>query len=342
VALKDQQEKRCPFLSAATAERRLCIKDKTSLGVCTISSPTNGRRQDWLVCPYRGLDRPLLLDVVERLFGGGDGERLLAPAPTLAKDAVREQLLGQARAGRRPIVYFQDKLGGEISISKTDRSPELAFDMTLVELVGEGEGIEIARYGILELQTMDFHGSYRHAVQNLEDALRLHKGRFHEALKANQGWLSEKVEGPNIANVFKRTFYQMMLKFQIGTQARCAGCALALPESVWDSWQRHLGAPTLLEGRDGLLELRKPDAPPFGDRAPAWIYIFDIDATAADSPNPIVLTKRIATDADSMAYYALKVAPEAAVGAGGSANLIPERIKRRMAVYWPEVLEILR
>ena len=54
---------------------------------------------------------------------------------------------------------------------------------------------------------------------------------FHEALKANQGWLSEKVEGPNIANVFKRTFYQMMLKFQIGTQARCAGCALALPES---------------------------------------------------------------------------------------------------------------
>lgn len=342
-ALEDQQDKRCPFLSAATEETRRCIKAAASLGVCTISSVSNGPRQDWLVCPYRGLERPLLGDVVQRLFGGSSGaDRLIVPAPNLARKKVQKQVLAQAKAAASPIVYFQDKLGGEISISRTDRSPELAFDMTLVELGPEDGGLALTRYGILELQTMDFHGSYRHGVQNLEDALRLHKDHFHATVETNRHWLSERIEGPNIANVFKRTFYQMMLKFQIGNQPRCAGCALALPEAVWDSWQRHLGAPELLPGVEGCVELRTPEAPPFGGHAPAWIYVFDIDAAATASPNPIVLRKRIATDADAMAHFALKVAPDAAVGAEGSANFIPERIKQRMSAWWPEILELLR
>ena len=57
----------------------------------------------------------------------------------------------------------------------------------------------------------------------------------------NINWLSEKIEGPNIANVFKRTFYQMVLKFKLAGHETCAGTTLALPRAVWDSWQRHLG-----------------------------------------------------------------------------------------------------
>jgi hypothetical protein len=42
-----------------------------------------------------------------------------------------------------------------------------------------------------------------------------------------------------------------------------------------------------------------------------------------------------------VSYFALKVAPEAAVGVEGSANLVPERIKQRMATWWPEILDLL-
>lgn len=67
-AILDQQEGRCPFLSAATGEKKLCIKAPTSLGICTISSRSNGLRQDWLVCPYRALDSALVENVSRRLF----------------------------------------------------------------------------------------------------------------------------------------------------------------------------------------------------------------------------------------------------------------------------------
>jgi hypothetical protein len=51
----------------------------------------------------------------------------------------------------------------------------------------------------------------------------LNPGGSAGILPDNQRWLSEGVEGPNIANVFKRTFYQMMFTFQLGHHERCAG-----------------------------------------------------------------------------------------------------------------------
>lgn len=53
--------------------------------------------------------------------------------------------------------YLQNKLGGEISVGATTHSPELSFDMTLVELVPtNGRSAGIGRFGVLEIQTMDF------------------------------------------------------------------------------------------------------------------------------------------------------------------------------------------
>ena len=333
-SLADQRAARCPFLSTATRETTACVKSPAARGICTISSCSNGPRQDWLVCPYRALDFRLFENAAQRLFAPVRVTPLIVvSAPTLLADDVRTRVAETIQSGGKAVVFLQAKLGGEISLAPTERSPEVSFDTTLVEIVTREGAFDIGRYGILEVQTMDFHGTYRHAVKNLTDALRLHGEEFHRVLQENQGrWISEEIEGPNIANVFKRTFYQMMLKFQIGESS--AGCVLALPAAVWDSWQRHLGKPELTRNPDDTFTLSKPGGLPPG-HVPAWIYVFDLDASSSVTPNPVVIQKVIATDADSVAYYAVKVAPEIAIAEGGTAGALSATIRRRLASWWP-------
>jgi len=188
----------------------------------------------------------------------------------------------------------------------------------------------------MEVQTMDFHGSYRAVVNNLQDALRLHNDSFHGALMRNQQWLSEKIEGPNIANVFKRTFYKIMLKFQIAKDESCAGCVIALPTSVWDSWQRHLGRPELEEEPGGTFKLREPGGH-LDFQSSSWIYLFDIETSSVNSPNPIALRQVIATSAEAMEYFALQVAPEAAVAGVGTGDRVLASIRGRISIWWPEL-----
>ena len=334
-SLTDQQNKRCPFLSAALHATVECVKSDASKGICTISSSSNGPRQDWLVCPFRALDRGLLDHAARRLFPVETGTLLVVPAPTLAADTVKSSILATLRAGGRALVFLQAKLGGEVALSATARSPEVSFDTTLVEIVEWDGALDIGKYGILEVQTMDFHGTYKYAVKNLTDALRLHGDQFHAVVRANEGrWISERIEGPNIANVFKRTFYQVMLKFQIGAHPSSAGCVLALPAAVWDSWQRHLGGPEPMPRSDGTLQLSRPDSVP-GDHVPGWILVFDLDSQSASTPNPVAVQKTIATDADSVAHFAVKVAPEVAIAEGGAAGFVTTTIRRRLAVWWP-------
>jgi hypothetical protein len=240
------------------------------------------------------------------------------------------------RNGDRVVVYLRNRLGGEISVSQTDRSPEFSFDITMVELTVDSGAARLGRFGVLEVQTMDFHGTYQRAVQNLQHALRLHDRKFHSMVSTNQRWLSDRVEGPNIANVFKRTFYQMLLKFQIGADESSAGCVLALPAAVWDSWQRHLGKPELGTRDDGAFTLLKPGVQ-LPAHVPGWIFVFDINAAADPSPNEIVLNRVIATDAESFAYFATKVAPEAAITEYGAAAAVLFAIRRRLRDYWPEL-----
>lgn len=334
-ALADQRLQRCPFLSDATGSDLPCIKSDNSRGVCTISSTSNGERQDWPVCPFRVFSPEMLQEVVTELFGPGGGVRPVVPATALADPAVRQGVEEAAALGLRPVVYVQNKLGGEIVIPGTDRSPEFSLDVTLAEIGIVDGHCTVARYGIWEVQTMDFHGSYRAAVSNLTDALRLHSGGFHEALQANPQWPSQRIEGPNKANVFKRTFYQMAFKFQIAAQAECSGCVLSVPLAVWDSWQPHLGRPDLHRRDDGSVEMRAGPAHRLSPDAPACIYVFHPDGAAAASPNPLRIVQKIHTDAESFAHYALKVAPEAAVGPGGAAQQIPARLAQRIRLHWP-------
>ena len=336
-ALRVQRRGRCPFLSAVTQEERDCVKSASSSGVCTINNASNGVRQDWLACPYRALDPDLIEGVVRRLFGVTPGRSVLvAPATTLARPAARQAILERAGDHELTVVYLQNKLGGEISVSATDRSPELSFDTTFVELTSTAAGgVGIDRFGVLEIQTMDFHGSYRQAVQNLGDALRLHGNGFANVLQENDRWLAERIEGPNIANVFKRTFYQMMLKFQLGVHPRSVGTSLAVPQAVWDSWQPHLGRPDLVSSDDGTHVLHHPDVTDAGVRA--WILVFDVEAESARHPNPIVVTRTIATDAASIARYALEDVPRHAFSDGADGDTFVAAIHRRLSAWWPEL-----
>ena len=266
---------------------------------------------------------------------------LIRPVVVLANDADKAELVSTVRSGVRSFVYFQDKLGGEISLSKTGASPELSFDITVVELLatgGEGaseaEGdfsIAIGKYGVIELQTTDTHGSYSHAVKALTSALDLHSVDFPAQLAGNPEWAGRKIEGPNISNVFKRTFYQIAFKFQVTKQDTSVGCALALPRPVWDSWQPFLGAPELHEQPDGTWRLLDDETSQPSD----WIYVFDIDTEPGDGgkPAPIRVSLVIGTDAATLSRAAFEIAPARAISHGGELDAVAETIRRRIRRY---------
>jgi hypothetical protein len=346
-AISDQRASRCPFLSDTLGRSTACVKAENSRGVCTISACSNGPRQDWLVCPYRALDDSLLANLVRRLYDiSTSTDVVIRPVVSLQDESTRAEILAAAdpTGASRAFIYFQDKLGGEIGLSPTPASPELSFDITVVELLpplpssgsvlaqAPAPEIRIGKYGVIELQTMDTHGSYKHAVTALVNALDLHGSSFPQLLADNPEWAGRRIEGPNISNVFKRTFYQIAFKFQVTARDTSVGCALALPKPVWDSWQPFLGAPDLHQHADGTWRLLDDqDAHPSD-----WIYVFDV----AEQPNPdggpapINTDLIIGTDAATLSRAAFDIAPAKAVSYGGT-DAVVTAILRRLARYLP-------
>ncbi len=140
-----------------------------------------------------------------------------------------------------------------------------------------------------------------------------------------------KIEGPNISNVFKRTFYQIAFKFQVTKRETSVGCVLALPQPVWDSWQPFLGAPELREQSDGTSRLLDDHASHPSD----WIYVFDIDSQPGPhgQPAPIRVNLVVGTDAATLSRAAFEVAPARAVAHGGEYDAVAEAITRRLGRY---------
>jgi hypothetical protein len=270
---------------------------------------------------------------------------LIRPVVALGEEPAKSAILNAVHGRERVFVYFQDKLGGEIGLSKTAASPELSFDITVVELLPAAQdgrrpglpdpGVTVGKYGVIELQTMDTHGSYKHAVTALTSALDLHQNHFPEQLASHPEWAGRRIEGPNISNVFKRTFYQIAFKFQVTKRETSVGCVLALPQPVWDSWQPFLGAPELREQPDGTSRLLDDRASHPTD----WIYVFDIDNEPGPMgrPAPIHVSLVIGTDAATLSRAAFEVAPARAVAYGGEYDAVTDAITRRLGRYVPKI-----
>lgn len=328
---------RCPFLGDVLQGPTSCVKPANSKGVCTISSMSNGARQDWLVCPYRVISSPIVARSCQVIFGL---ESAVEPVPvSILRDPGKlQQLVDNINARGVGYVFFQDKLGGEISVVGTLRSPEISFDVTIVEIKADGlGGFRVSRYGILELQTMDYHGTYKHAVRNLTEGLRMFGERFPRTLGENlEPWAGEEVEGPNIANVFKRTFYQMLLKFRLaGDGASAAGTVLAIPQSVWDSWQPFLGAPELEDEAEGLKRLRvvpgASDEPPLN----AYVCVFDLDAADPSNVSPVPIRHFIRISPERLAHHAFTEVPAHIIESIRAEGSMLARIQMRLGKWWP-------
>jgi len=222
----------------------------------------------------------------------------------------------------------------------------MSFDTTIVELqpsypegdLSESPGsrhVKAGPYGVVELQTADTHGSYQYAVNALRNGLDLHPAGFHSQLAANPEWARRKIEGPNVANVFKRTIYQVAFKFQITKRDASVGSVLALPQPVWDSWKAFLGAPELQSHSDGTYRLLDDDSVDPSN----WIYVFDIVERPEPNggPTPIAVRLVIGTDAATLSRAALDVAPGRAVEYGGVHNVIAASISSRLQSLLPGV-----
>jgi hypothetical protein len=235
-------------------------------------------------------------------------------------------------------IFFQDKLGGEISISGTSASPEVAFDITIVELTRTPtRRVRVGRYGFIEIQTMDYHGTYKHAVKNLSDAQRLHGRKFAAELAQNEIWMSDRVEGPNIANVFKRTFYQTLLKFELSKEGAAAGTVLALPEAVWESWQPFLGRPPIEPISDTEFRMVGTDNQSYHGTN-AWIFVFRLDTRSKRAISPVEVVSKIRVSATDLVEHAFVTVPGNMMAWATGQDMLLGRIRDRIKRVSPEIL----
>jgi hypothetical protein len=327
----------CPFLSSIKREKTACIKPENAFGVCTINSPSGGERRDWLVCPYRVIDSAIVSHGCETVFGVSDAVQPLPISILSSKKgaAAFESVLDELGSA---FVFFQDKLGGEISISGTSASPEVAFDVTVVELTKVGSGaVRVGRYGFIEIQTMDYHGTYKHAVKNLSDAHRLHGKKFASELAQNEVWMSDRIEGPNIANVFKRTFYQTLLKFELSKKGAAAGTVLALPEAVWDSWQPFLGRPPIEAVTDTEFRMVGSDNEAYHGTN-AWIFVFRLDTESDSAVSPVRVVARLRVSVTDLVQHAFVTVPKNMMVWATGENMLLGRIRDRIKRAVPAIL----
>jgi hypothetical protein len=140
------------------------------------------------------------------------------------------------------------------------------------------------------------------------------------------------VEGPNKANIFKRTIYQMIFKIELSRAPECSGFAIILPVPVWESWLRHLGRPQLVQvGKNRThLALRAPSETEetSGERAKATLHVFDIDRDSKESPNRLRILQTVTISARALLYHAFDLASSEAIKRGVVATFRKSFIER--------------
>lgn len=322
LALADQTEEKCPFLSIAVGKVERCIKtikggDKRTSGVCVISSDSNGKRENWLACPHRILDEDFTLfkEAIQRVFEVKDACKIVIfSVEKIRTKACQPDVAAALRDGKRVFVFTATRLGGEVDLPETDNSPGTKVDVSIIEVTAcnhKGVPAEFGRFIFFEIQTADFHGSPLHAIkalQTLHGHSRLNNNNFHDHLSNDVEMSGSGVEGPNKSNIFKRTFYQMALKMSIATDPQCAGFVLVIPASVWGSWKKHLGNPVLEplpgDGKDKAILADSEILSERGTGGKSWIFVFDIEASSLHRPRPLVVKERISVSTTALLEHA--------------------------------------
>jgi hypothetical protein len=283
-------------------------------GVCTISSDANGARQDWLACPYRTLDEhfTLIKEAIHLLFSIPAGtDVLVLSGEKIGTPNGRAAALTALAAGVRVFLFLSDKLGGEVDIPETAATPGSKVDVSIIEVTAirsEGSLSDFGKHVFFEIQSADFHGSPLHAVGALEALAAKHplSKDFYDALEAYPEIAGTAVEGPNKSNVFKRTFYQAVLKIRLAENSDCGGFVLVIPTAVWESWLKHFGNPVLRDPINGCTALAKTDEEHewLIASSKAWIFVFDLNRSDVTSPTPLLIRHRIAISTESLLHYA--------------------------------------
>lgn len=109
-----------------------------------MNTSSNGPLQDWLACPYRVISSDLVKVACARIFGNA-GEEVSQPIPAtlLSVAAERDKFKAEVSDKGVGFIFFQAKLGGEISVISSPRSPELSFDVTLAEVLPDGGSFKL-------------------------------------------------------------------------------------------------------------------------------------------------------------------------------------------------------
>ncbi len=350
-ARRDQPARICPFLTSAKRETTGCIKTARGYdqptGVCTISSDSNGVRENWLACPFRILDQhfTLLGGAIRTLFHVPTDQRIVLFPVTVLSNLDRKREVHQALSqGTRVFAFSGGKLGGEVDVPETDYSPGAKVDNSVIEITGiedaTGTPDQFGKHMFFEIQTADFHGSPLHAVRLLREKCPQDTAEpYQSTIAASPHDCGQRVEGPNKSNIFKRTIYQMILKIELAAQEQSAGFAIVLPIPVWQSWLKHLGQPSLLADAAApeIFHLPSPAIEQPGqpaERPRSWIFVFDIDREASESPAPLKILYRIAVTSAALSRYAFEVAPRKAIEHGAIDNFRRVLIRERVINGW--------
>jgi hypothetical protein len=141
--------------------------------------------------------------------------------------------------------------------------------------------------------------------------------------------MSEAIEGPNIANVFKRTFYQTLLKFELSKAGASAGTILALPQSVWDSWQPFLGRPEIEHVEGTSFRVKGSDGTDYHGTN-AWIFIFELDGSSSNAISPVRITAMVRVSATDLIEHAFVNVPKNMLAWIRTGDTLMQRIRLRI------------
>jgi hypothetical protein len=137
-------------------------------------------------------------------------------------------------------------------------------------------------------------------------------------------------------NVFKRTFYQTLLKFELSKEGAAAGTVLALPKSVWDSWQPFLGCPTIERTNGNEFRIVGADNEGYHGTN-AWIFVFELDQSSRRAISPIKIVAKIRVSATDLVEHAFVNVPKNIMHWATADDVLLKRIQDRIRKAAPKL-----